>query len=249
MSAVFLFLAAFLASGVEMVEALTIVLAVGVTRGWRSPLIGVGAAALALAACVAALGPALQAIPLDTLRLVVGGLLLTFGLQWLRKAVLRASGWKALHDEDEIFRKEAEEARAAGRELRAGLDWYSFTISFKGVFLEGLEVAFIVLTFGSTQGNIGLAAAAAGVALVIVAAVGVLVHAPLARVPENTLKFAVGLMLTTFGTFWGAEGAGVHWPGGDGAIPVILVFLTAVSFGLVRLLRRQHGMVAAAAEA
>jgi uncharacterized membrane protein len=234
-----LFLAAFAASAVEMVEALTIVLAVGVTRGWRSALIGVGAAALALAAVVGALGPALTLVPIGALRLVVGGLLLAFGLQWLRKAILRASGYKALHDETEVFAREREQARSAAVEERAGLDWYSFTLSFKGVFLEGLEVAFIVVSFGSTSGGIAIASAAAAAALVIVAATGVLVRAPLSRVPENALKFGVGAMLTTFGTFWGAEGAGVSWPGGDTALPGILAFLLLVSVGLVRLLRRR----------
>ena len=240
MSDVFLFLGAFFASGVEMVEALTIVLAVGVTRGWRSPLIGVGAAVIALAAIVAALGPALQLLPIDVLRLVVGALLLCFGLQWLRKAILRASGYKALHDEEEAFRVEREEAAAAPTDERAGLDWYSFTVAFKGVLLEGLEVAFIVITFGSTQGRLGLAAAAAGAALVLVTVVGVLVHAPLARIPENTIKFAVGLLLTTFGTFWAAEGAGVAWPGDELALLALLGFLGALSLVLVRLLRRQR---------
>src|SRR5438128_8932674 len=225
----FLFAAAFLASAVEMVEALTIVLAVGVTRGWRSTLVGVGAAALALAAVVGALGPAVTLIPISVLRIVVGGLLLAFGLQWLRKAILRAAGIKALHDEDEIYARELEEARRAGTEMRAGLDWYSFTLSFKGVFLEGLEVAFIVLSFGAEKGTgITVAAAAAAVALVIVALVGAFVRAPLSRVPENTLKFAVGLLLTTFGIFWGAEGAGASWPGSDAALPVILGFLVIV---------------------
>ncbi|TMK78153.1 MAG: hypothetical protein E6G45_07330 [Actinobacteria bacterium] len=247
MRIVFLFLAAFLACAVEMVEALTIVLAVGVTRGWRSTLIGAGAAGLALAAVVAALGPALTVIPIDTLRLVVGGLLLAFGLQWLRKAILRASGFTALHDEDEIYAREREEALRAGRTLRAGLDWYSFTLSFKGVFLEGLEVAFIVVTFGAEKGTgITVAAAAAAVALVIVALVGAFVRAPLSRVPENTLKFAVGLLLTTFGIFWGAEGAGASWPGSDAALPVILGFLVIVSVGLVRVLRRRHARMRAA---
>src|SRR3954453_3051798 len=161
MSDVFLFLGAFLASAVEMVEALTIVLAVGVTRGWRSPLIGVAAAALALVAIVAALGPALQVLPIDVLRLVVGALLLCFGLQWLRKAILRSSGYKAMHDEDEAFRAERAEAAAAGDGRRAGLDWYSFTVAFKGVLLEGLEVVFIVIAFGSAGGQLALAAAGA----------------------------------------------------------------------------------------
>jgi uncharacterized membrane protein len=240
MNDVFLFFSAFLASAVEMVEALTIVLAVGVTRGWRSPLFGVGAATLALAAIVAALGPALQLLPIDVLRLVVGALLLCFGLQWLRKAILRASGYKALHDEEEVFQEEQAEAITAPQDRRIGLDWYSFTIAFKGVLLEGLEVAFIVITFGSTQGRLGLAAVAAGAALVVVVIVGVLVHAPLARAPENTIKFTVGLLLMTFGIFWGAEGAGVSWPGDELALPCLLGFLTLLALLFVRLLRRQR---------
>jgi uncharacterized membrane protein len=236
----FLVASAFIASAVEFVEALTIVLASGVTRGWRSSLAGLGAATVALAVIVAALGPALTLIPINALRLVVGGLLLAFGLQWLRKAILRASGYKALHDEAAIFARETEEARTAGHQERAGLDWYGFTLSFKGVLLEGLEVAFIVLTFGSTQGNIGLAALGAGIALALVASVGVLVRAPLQRVPENTMKFAVGVMLTTFGIFWSAEGAGADWPGNDAALPVVLGFVIALSFASVALLRRRR---------
>jgi uncharacterized membrane protein len=240
---VFLFLAAFLASGVEMVETLTIVLAVGVTRGWRSTLLGVGAALLALAVLVAGLGPSLSSIPIDVLRLVVGALLLVFGLQWLRKAILRASGYMALHDEDAIFAKERDEARRAG--VRGGIDWYSFTLSFKGVFLEGLEVAFIVITFGTAHKNgVGLAAAAAGAALLVVVAAGALLHRPLSRVPENTLKFAVGLMLTTFGTFWATEGAGTSWPGDDAALVPILGFFCLASLAAVRMLRRQRGEAA-----
>src|ERR1700682_1903815 len=158
----FLFLTAFLASGVEMVEALTIVLAVGVTRGWRSTLLGAGAAALLLAGLIAALGPLISEVPIGALRVVVGGLLLVFGLQWLRKAILRASGYTPLHDEDEVFRRETEEASSAAGTRRAGLDWYSFVVSFKGVLLEGLEVVFIVITFGSTQRQLPIAAAAAG---------------------------------------------------------------------------------------
>ena len=240
MSSVFLVLAAFLASSVEMVEALTIVLAVGVTRGWRSTLIGVAVALVALAAVVAAFGPALTLIPIDTLRLIVGGLLLVFGLQWLRKAILRASGYKSLHDEEAIYQREAAEARAAGSVERAGLDWYSFTLAFKGVFLEGLEVAFIIVTFGSGDNSIALAAAGAGAALVIVAIVGLLVHAPLSRVPENTMKFGVGIMLTTFGIFWGAEGARADWPGGDVALPVILGAVALWAYLLVKFLQRQR---------
>jgi uncharacterized membrane protein len=236
----FLVLSAFLASAVEMVEALTIVLAAGVARGWRSALAGLGAATLALAVIVAALGPALTAIPLDALRLVVGGLLLVFGLQWLRKAILRASGYKALHDEDELFARELAEARGAAHVERAGLDWYGFTLAFKGVLLEGLEVVFIVLTFGSAQGSIALAAVGAASAVVLVAGVGVVVRAPFARVPENMLKFAVGVMLTTFGIFWATEGAGAHWPGDDASILGVLGFVVLSSFALVRLLRRER---------
>jgi uncharacterized membrane protein len=231
---------AFLASAVEMVEALTIVLGVGVVRGWRSTLIGVGAATIVLAALIAALGPALRVLPIVTLRLVVGALLLAFGLQWLRKAILRASGYTALHDEDEAFRRERDQAAAAGQEKRMGLDWYSFTVAFKGVLLEGLEVVFIVITFGSAQGRVGLAAAGAGAALVLVVVAGVLARGPLERVPENTIKFAVGLLLTSFGCFWAAEGVGVHWPGNELSLLGVIGFLVVLSYALVRALRRQR---------
>jgi len=243
MSAVFLVAAAFLASAVEMVEALTIVLAAGISRGFRPALAGVGAAVVVLAALVAALGPALSVIPIGALRVTVGVLLLVFGLQWLRKAILRASGHKALHDEDAIFARELEQARGAGLAGRgglAGVDPYAFTLSFKGVLLEGLEVVFIVLTFGATQGSIGLAAIGAGAAVVVVAGVGVALRAPLARVPENTMKFAVGIMLTSFGTFWAAEGAGAHWPGGDASLVGVLAVMVAASGALVAALRRRR---------
>jgi uncharacterized membrane protein len=232
-----------------MVEALTIVLAAGLARGWRSALAGLGAATLVLAVVVAVLGPALTAIPIDALRVVVGALLLVFGLQWLRKAILRASGYKALHDEDEIFARELADARGAARDERAGIDWYGFTLSFKGVLLEGLEVVFIVLTFGSAQGSIPLAALGAAAALVLVAIVGVAVRAPLARVPENTLKFAVGVMLTTFGIFWSVEGAGVDWPGSDAALLGVLGYVVLMSLLFVRLLKRERRTQLRAAEA
>lgn len=231
---------AFLASAVEMVEAVTIVIGVGVVRGWRSPLIGAGAATLALAVLVAALGPALTVIPIHVLRLVVGALLLAFGLQWLRKAVLRAGGWMAQRDEGVAFLREQEQAAAAGTEERAGLDWYAFTVAFKGVLLEGLEVVFIVISFGSAQGELGPAAAGAAVAVVLVGLAGVLVRGPLERVPENTLKYAVGLLLTSFGCFWGAEGAGVDWPGDELSLLAVLGFLGLLSFVLVRALKRQR---------
>jgi uncharacterized membrane protein len=231
-------LSVLLACAVEAVEATTIVLAVGMTRSWSSAFYGVGAAVLALAAVVAALGPALTTLPLNVLRVAVGGLLLVFGLQWLRKAVLRAAGLKALHDETEAFAQETEAALAAGAGPASGLDGYSFAIAFKGVFLEGLEVAFIVLTFGANQHRVGLAAAAAAVAIALVVAAGVAAHAPLSRVPENTLKFIVGAMLTSFGMFWGAEGAGAAWPGGDAALLVIIPGVAVASLAMVLWVRR-----------
>jgi uncharacterized membrane protein len=234
-----LVLAVFLACTVEAVEALTIVLAVGVSRGWRSAMQGVGAGILTLAVLVAVLGPSLTFIPLDALRLVVGGLLLVFGLGWLRKAILRASGFKALHDEQAIYEREVAAARAAAGERRALVsDWYGFTLSFKGVLLEGLEVVFIVVTFGSNQGSIPLAVLGAVVAVVLVAGLGFSVRGPLARVPENTLKFAVGVLLTSFGTFWGAEGAGAQWPGNDAALVVIIFVVLVAALALVQMLRR-----------
>ncbi|MGO9975486.1 MAG: COG4280 domain-containing protein [Solirubrobacteraceae bacterium] len=231
-------LAVFLACTVEAVEALTIVLAVGTTRSWRWALIGLGAAVLLLTVVTAALGPALTALPIGVLRVAVGGLLLIFGLQWLRKAILRASGLKALHDEEAAYARERAAATAAGA-VDTGFDPYSFTIAFKGVFLEGLEVVFIVLTFGANQHRVGLAAAAAAAAVLIVTLAGVAVHAPLARVPENTMKFAVGVMLTSFGAFWGAEGAGAHWPGGDAALLALIPFTFVCALGQVVLLRRR----------
>jgi uncharacterized membrane protein len=234
---------AFLASAVEMVEALTIVLGVGLVRGWRSTLIGVASALLVLVLAVAVFGPALDQVPIQTLQLVVGALLLAFGLQWLRKAILRSSGYKALHDEDEAFREERAQAVEAGHERRAGLDWYSFTVAFKGVLLEGLEVVFIVIAFGSTQGRLGLAAAGAGVALVVVVGAGVLARGPLSRVPENTIKFVVGLLLTSFGCFWGAEGAGIRWPGEDASLLGVIAFFGLLSLLLVRALRERRLML------
>ena len=239
-------LGAFLASAVEMVEALTIVLGVGIVRGWRSTLIGAGAAVAALAVIVAALGPALRYVPLGSLRLVVGALLLAFGLQWLRKAILRASGFKAVHDESEAFREERARAGVAGREERAGLDWYSFTVAFKGVLLEGLEVVFIVIAFGSAQRHVAVAAVGAAAAFVVVIVAGVLAKGPLSRVPENTIKFVVGLLLTSFGCFWGAEGAGVDWPGEELSLLAVIAFVVAVSLLLVRLLRRRRLVLRAA---
>jgi uncharacterized membrane protein len=230
------FLTAFLASSVEAVEALTIVLGVGVVRGWRSPLMGVATAAAVLVAVVAVLGPALDRIPIEALQLVVGALLLVFGLQWLRKAILRASGFKALHDEEIAYREERELASGAPS-AHGRMDWYSFTVAFKGVLLEGLEVVFIVVALGSAQDALGLAALGAAVAVLLVAAVGAVVHRPLARVPENAVKLAVGLLLTSFGCFWAAEGVGVEWPGGEASLPAVIAYFAVVSYVLARALR------------
>jgi uncharacterized membrane protein len=230
----------FLACAVEAVEALTIVLAVGMTRSWSSTLAGVGAAVLALVAIVGALGPALVTLPIGVLRVLVGGLLLIFGLQWLRKAILRAAGVKAKHNELRIYEEQTNAADTAGK-ARAGFDAYSFAIAFKGVLLEGFEVAFIVLTFGANQHNIGLAAIAAGVAIVSVMLGGLALRTPLSRVPENTMKFAVGVMLSSFGMFWAAEGAGAHWPGGDAALLAIVPGMLAVGVAIVLIIQAELG--------
>jgi uncharacterized membrane protein len=249
-SGLFLVLASFLASGVEMVEALTIILASGLTRGWRSSLLGAAAATVVLAAVIALFGVALvDVISLSVLQLVVGVFLLIFGLQWLRKAILRYAGFKAMHDEDAILRDEMAQLRAAGAVAQGGIDWPGFVVCFKGVLLEGLEVAFIVITFGANAEaasllglrGIGLAAASAGLALLIVVLAGLLLHRPLAQVPENTMKFAVGLMLSAFGTFWAAEGVGAEWPLADGAILVLLVVYGLASWAMVSALRRARG--------
>jgi uncharacterized membrane protein len=234
-----LILTVFVACAVEAVEALTIVLAVGLTRQWRSTFQGMAVALVVLAAIVAVLGPTITLLPLAALRLVVGALLAIFGLQWLRKAILRASGYKALHDEASAYLREVAAAKAAPVSSRRGVtDWYAFTLSFKGVLLEGLEVVFIVITFGANQHNIGAAVIGAAAAVVVVMVTGIMVRAPLSRVPENTLKFAVGIMLTSFGTFWGAEGAGVSWPGNDAALLVLVPVVTVVSLGYTAWLRR-----------
>jgi uncharacterized membrane protein len=236
-STVVLVVAVFLASAVEAVEALTIVLAVGLTRGWRPSLAGVAAALAALAALVVALGPSLvHLVPLSTLRLVVGALLLVFGLQWLRKAVLRASGLKAKHDEDAIFAEQVAALESAP--AASGRDATGFVVAFKGVFLEGLEVVVVVLTLGTTSHDLGAAALAAAAAVVVVSAVGLVVARQLSAVPENAMKMAVGLMLVSFGTFWAGEGVGVHWVLSDLAIPVLVAFFGATAWGLVAWLRR-----------
>jgi uncharacterized membrane protein len=236
-----LVLTVFVACAVEAVEALTIVLAVGLTREWRSTFQGMAAALAVLAAIVAVLGPTITLLPLTALRLVVGALLAIFGLQWLRKAILRAAGYKALHDEAGAYLREVAAAKAAPVSAGRGVhDLYAFTLSFKGVLLEGLEVVFIAITFGGNQHDLGAAVVGAVIAVAVVALTGIAVRAPLARVPENAMKFAVGIMLTSFGTFWGAEGAGVSWPGNDAALLVLVPVVALVSLGCTALLLRQQ---------
>jgi uncharacterized membrane protein len=237
-SSAVLVVAVFLASAVEMVEALTIVVAVGLTRGWRSALEGTVTALAVLAALVAAAGPALvHYVPLGTLRVVVGGLLLVFGLQWLQKAVLRAAGLKAKHDEDKIFDAHVAELSSEPTGGR-GRDATAFTVAFKGVFLEGLEVVVIVLTLGATEHRLGLAALAALAAVVLVGLVGALVARQLSGVPENALKATVGVMLVSYGTFWTGEGIGVHWPGSDATLLVLVAAYAAVAWTLGRVFGR-----------
>ena len=227
-----LVLTAFLASAVEMVEAATILLAVGLTRGWRSALLGALAGVLVLAAVVAALGPTLvDRIPLEVLQVIIGALLLIFGLQWLRKAIQRAAGRKAKHDEEFVFRQEVAELDTFG--ASSSFDCVGFTVAFKGVFLEGLEVAFIVLTFGLNAGQFGPSILGAVAAAVLVLLVAAALHRPLSRVPENAIKFAVGIALTAFGSFWGGEGVGVEWPWGDATLLILFGFYAVLAPALV----------------
>ncbi len=234
-AAVAAFLSSLAASGVEFVEALTVVIAVGVTRQWRSTLVGAGVAVVVLAGLVTVLGFAIATlVPIELLRLVVGAVLIVFGLQWLTKAILRSAGAKAVRDEAASYGREvaalAQEPPVAG----TGIDWISFTVSFKGVLLEGLEVAFIVITFGAAGGELGAAVLGAGLALVGVLAVGIAIREPLARLPENQLKFGVGLMLVSFGTFWAGEGIGIDWPGEDLSILLLLAVYLGLSLLAVR---------------
>ena len=274
-STLVLVLAVFAASLVEMVEALTIVVAAGVSRGWRPALEGAAAAILVLGVLVLAVGvPLIRYIPIDTLRVVVGALLLVLGLSWLRKAILRASGHKDPHDEDKIFAATVAELNAeeaadeagdgggggeisdeisdgvavvgapqppapAGPTARRRHDGVGFAVAFKGVFLEGTEVVLIVVSLGAAQHRLGLAALAAAAAAVLVAIVGLVVARQLSEVPENTIKTVVGVMLTSFGVFWVGEGAGVHWPGSDLAIPVLVGFFVVVFFGFTAFMRTQ----------
>jgi len=238
MSVYALFVAVFLACVVEAVEATTIVVAAGATRNWKSALIGTVISFFVLCIIVAVLGPSIMLLPIGILRVVVGGLLLIFGLQWIIKAVLRASGHKSRHDEKEIYQKKVTAARAAKLESKFGVpDWYAFTLAFKGVLLEGLEVVFIVLTFATNDGHLPVALLAAGLAVLIVVIMGVVIRGPLSRIPENTLKFIVSILLITFGTFWGGEGAGAVWPGSDAALLVIAPAVAVFALLLVLIFK------------
>jgi len=235
---------AFLASAVEFVEAFTIVLVVGVTINWRSSLVGAFAATVTLAIIVAIFGIALvQLVPLGILRLVVGILLMLFGLKWLKKAILRYSGLKALHDEEAIFEETIAQVRAHGEAVTHRIEPFGVALSYKAVLLEGLEVAFIVITFGTSAISnkalgIGSAAIGAAVAGLLVILIGVLVQTPLKQIPENTLKFIVGIMLTTFGTFWSGEGLGIVWPSSDAFLLVLVALYLLASFILVIWLKQ-----------
>src|SRR3984893_10542300 len=230
--------AAFLASLVEAVEALTIVLDVATVRGWRPAGLGALAGLVLLALMVAALGPLLDRVPLHLLQLAIGILLLLFGMRWLRKAILRSAGVIPLHDEAMAFAIETAELREQALRHQARLDWLAALASFKAVLLEGLEVVFIVIAVSAGRGLLIPASAGALAACLLVAGVGFVVHRPLARVPENTLKFAVGVMLSAFGIFWTGEGLGVSWPGADLAIVGFAVLFLAVGIASVALLRR-----------
>ncbi|HEU5349600.1 MAG TPA: hypothetical protein VFU63_13395 [Ktedonobacterales bacterium] len=230
--------AAFLASAVEFVEAFTIVLVVGITINWRSALAGTTAAVVALAALVGIFGTALvRYVPLDVLRLAVGVLLVLFGLKWLKKAILRYAGLKAMHDEEAIYEEHLAEMRARGEHPQQRVDPFGVATSFKSVLLEGTEVAFIVITFGLAANSIGSAIWGALAACLLVVLVGALVRAPLQRVPENTLKFVVGIMLTSFGTFWGGEGIGISWWHEDIFLPILVLFYMLVAGALILWLR------------
>jgi Ca2+/H+ antiporter, TMEM165/GDT1 family len=230
-------LAAFLASTVEFVEALTIVLAVGIVRGWRSAFIGVGLSMLLLVALVVFFGPLLDAIPLHTLQLAIGVLLLLFGMRWLRKAILRAVGVIAKHDEDAAFIEEEQMLKAAGPIPTQRTDVIAVITAFKAVVLEGVEVVFIVIAVGATGGQLIPASIGAALAGLFVILLGIALHRPLARVPENALKLTVGILLSSFGVFWVGEGLGFYWPAEDLSILGIAFIFLVASFALVTLAR------------
>lgn len=230
--------AAFLASLVEVVEAFTIVLAVATLRGWRPAVGGTVAALGVLGLVVVVLGPLLDRVPLEVLQLVIGILLLLFGIGWLRKASLRAAGVIPLHDEDVIFASETAELRGEATRRQDALGWIAGLTAFKAVLLEGLEVVFIVIAVGAGRGLLVAASLGALAACVAVLVVGAVVHRPLSRVPENTLKFGVGVMLSAFGVFWTGEGLGVEWPGHDLALFVFAALFLAAGLLAAAIVRQ-----------
>lgn len=235
-----------LASAVEAVEAVTIVLAAGITRGWRSTFEGAALALVILGVIVAVVGPVLvNYVPINVLRLVVGFLLLVFGLQWLRKAILRASGYKALHDEAAIYERETASLSKAPKFMQGKRDSVAFVISLKGVFLEGMEVVIIVISFGVPAGHLALCSVAAIITVAIVALIGAMTAKPLSTVPENSLKIGVGVILSIFGTFWMGEGAGVNWTAGDGFLFILLPVIAIATYLLIVYSKRTKTLTAA----
>jgi Ca2+/H+ antiporter, TMEM165/GDT1 family len=229
--------ASFFASFVEVVEAFTIVLAVGIIRGWKPAILGTMAALALLALIVIAMGPLLVRAPIRALQSVLGILLLLFGLRWLRKAILRAIGAIPLHDEDAAFASEAKELAEAATNKVARLDWVAGVAAFKAVLLEGVEVVFIIIALGTARGLVLEASLGALAAGLLVLLIGLVVHRPLSRVPENTLKFVVGVVLSAFGLFWTGEGFGIEWPGADAAIPAFAALFLLVAAALVTLFK------------
>jgi len=244
-SEILLIITVMAASAVEAVEALTIILASGITHGWRSTWEGAIVAFFALTAVVGVLGTTIiHHVDIDVLRVIVGTLLLIFGMQWLTKAILRSSGFKAMHDEARIYEKEVEELKKEKHIRHGKRDSIAFVVSFKGVFLEGMEVVMIVISFGLSNGNdysrLKYAALGAAIAIAVIAVIGAIVAKPLAKVPENTLKLGVGIILVSFGMFWMGEGAGVKWPMSDVFILILAAIITAATFGLIAYFKKVH---------
>ncbi len=233
--------AAFLGAFVECVEALTVILALGAVRGWTAPVSGAVVSAMALTLAILAFGPALQALDVPAFRLLVGGLVLLFGLRWLRKAVLRAAGRLRMRDEDAAYSKSLARYQPglADDPAHAAWDWTGFAGAFQVTFIEGVEVAFIVVALGSGPSGLFAPGLGAGAAMLAVVGLGLALHRPLSRIPENTGKFIAGVMLVSFGTFWVGEGVGLHWPAGDLSLLCITLLWAAASFTLARVLRAQ----------
>lgn len=241
----FLFVTVFLACAVEAVEAFTIVLAAGISRGWRSTIEGSILAVVILALIAGVLGTALITyIPINILRIIVGVLLLIFGLQWLSKAILRSSGFKSLHDETAIYQQQVGQLSRTEELKRGSRDSIAFVVSFKGVFLEGMEVLIIVISFGLPEHQLGIAALAAGAAIVVIGTAGAVIARPLAKVPENLIKLGVGILLTVFGIFWMGEGVGIEWPLSDAFLFILIAIVLSLTFGLITYLKSSNKSLA-----